>query len=166
MFKKFNLLNSIDLSVGIADREKAEKVKVLQSTFEQGRMTRRSFMMGALALGVSMTAATGLVSRAEAATPKKGGRLRIGLTGGSTSDILDPGQILDLYMLNVQFGQIRNGLTEVAADGSLIPELAESWEASADAKVWTFKIRQGVEFHNGKTLDHFTHRKSKFCCYK
>ena len=31
--------------------------------------------------------------------------------------------------------------------------LAESLEASADAKTWRFKIRKGVEFHNGKTLD-------------
>ncbi len=33
-----------------------------------------------------------------------------------------------------------------------MPELAESWEASADVKTWVFKIRTGVEFHNGKTL--------------
>ena len=100
-----------------------------------------------------MTAASMLVTKAEAATPKKGGRLRIGITGGATSDILDPGQILDSYMINVQFGQLRNGLTEVAPTGELIPELAESWEASADAKTWSFKIRQGVEFQNGKSLD-------------
>jgi ABC-type transport system substrate-binding protein len=31
--------------------------------------------------------------------------------------------------------------------------VAESWDASDDAVQWTFKIRQGVEFHNGKTLD-------------
>ncbi len=152
MFRKFNLLKPIDLSLGIADREQVEKVKMLQNSFEQGEMSRRSFMMGAVALGVSMTAASGLLSRAEAATPQKGGRLRIGLTGDSTSDILDPGQILDLYMLNVQFGQVRNGLTEVAASGELIPELAESWDATADAKTWTFQIRKGVEFHNGKSL--------------
>ena len=152
MLRKFNLLNKIDLSLGIADREKANQVQRLQSDFETGGISRRGFMTGALALGVSMTAASALLSRAEAATPKKGGRARVGLTGGATSDTLDPGQILDLYMLNLQFGQLRNGLTEVASNGELIPELAESWDSSADAKTWTFKIRQGVEFSNGKSL--------------
>jgi peptide/nickel transport system substrate-binding protein len=31
--------------------------------------------------------------------------------------------------------------------------LAKSWESSADARNWTFKLRQGVQFHNGKTMD-------------
>ena len=153
MFKKFNILHPIDLSLGVIDREKAEKAKQLQTSFEHGGVSRRGFMTGAMALGVSMTAASALLNRAEAATPNKGGRLRVGLTGGATSDVLDPGQILDLYMIHLQFGQLRNGLTEVASDGNLIPELAESWDSSADAKVWTFQIRQGVEFHNGKSLD-------------
>ena len=30
--------------------------------------------------------------------------------------------------------------------------MAESWEASADAKTWTFNLRQGVTFHNGKAF--------------
>ncbi len=33
------------------------------------------------------------------------------------------------------------------------PGLAESWEANADGTIWTFKIRQGVTFHDGETLD-------------
>ncbi|MDN3720273.1 ABC transporter substrate-binding protein [Roseibium salinum] len=41
---------------------------------------------------------------------------------------------------------------EIAADGSLVGEVAESWEASPDAKEWTFKIRQGVEYHSGGTV--------------
>ena len=133
--------------------ETREQFARLQSSFENGRISRRNFISGALALGFSMTAASALVNKAEAATPKKGGRLRTALTGGATSDVMDPGQILDLYMISVQFGQLRNGLSEVAAEGNLIPELAESWEASSDAKTWTFQIRKGVEFHNGKTLD-------------
>ena len=40
----------------------------------------------------------------------------------------------------------------VAPDGSIEPRLAESVESSADAKTWHFKMRGGVEFHNGKTL--------------
>jgi len=34
-----------------------------------------------------------------------------------------------------------------------VPELAESWDPSPDAAQWTFKLRKGVEFHNGKTLE-------------
>ena len=49
--------------------------------------------------------------------------------------------------------QIRNCLTEVDDKGNILPELAKSWESSSDAKNWTFKLRQGVEFHNGKTLE-------------
>ena len=44
-----------------------------------------------------------------------------------------------------------NRLTEVDVDGSLIPELAEGWEASTDASEWTFKIRN-AEFHDGSKI--------------
>lgn len=145
--------NKIDLTTGVNDLEVADKIRDIQQSFETGKLSRRSFMSGALAMGVSLTAASAILNRVEAATPKKGGRLRVGLTGGATTDSLDPGQILDLYMIHLLFGQVRNGLTEVAADGKLTPELAESWDASADARTWNFKIRKGVEFHNGKSLD-------------
>ena len=142
----------VDLTDGISDLEVADKIKDIQQSFESGKLSRRSFMTGALAMGVSLTAASAILNRVEAATPKKGGRLRVGLTGGATTDTMDPGQILDLYMIHLQFGQLRNSLTEVAANGQLTPELAESWEASPDAKSWHFNIRKGVEFHNGKSL--------------
>ncbi len=145
--------DAVDLVNSITNKETASKVTDLKNCFEQGKITRRTFMSTALALGVSLTTAAGFVDRAMAAAPKKGGRFRIGLTGGATSDTLDPGQILDTYMNHLQFGQLRNCLTEVDPNGNLIPELAESWESSPDAKVWTFKIRKGVEFHNGKTMD-------------
>ena len=129
------------------------KINDLKSLFAAGKIDRRSFMSGAVALGLSVPAAMSIAATVKAATPKKGGRFRMGLTGGATSDDLDPATTLDSYMINVNYGQLRNCLTEIAPDGSLIGELAESWEPSADAASWTFKIRKGVEFHNGKTLD-------------
>ena len=129
------------------------ELKNLKSMLTAGRIGRRDFMMGALAMGATVSAASLMADKALAATPKKGGKLREAITGGASGDSLDPAQILDSYMIQVSFGMLRNCLTEIAADGSLIGELAESWDASDDATTWTFKIRKGVEFHNGKTLD-------------
>ena len=143
---------TMDPITAISDREAVDKINRLRSSLASGKIGRRGFMAASIALGLSATAASSMFNKAWAAA-KKGGRLRIGTTGGATSDVLDPGLILDSYMINVLFGQVRNNLTEVAATGDLVPELAESWDSTPDAKVWTFKIRQGVEFHNGKTLD-------------
>jgi peptide/nickel transport system substrate-binding protein len=48
---------------------------------------------------------------------------------------------------------LRNMLVEVDYQGNAVPELAESWEAAPGAAKWIFKLRKGVEFHNGKTMD-------------
>jgi peptide/nickel transport system substrate-binding protein len=142
-----------DLVSEVSDKETQIKVEELQSSFLSGKIGRRSFMTGALALGVSLTGASTVVEQALAATPKQGGRLRIGITGGATSDVLDPGQILDAYMINVSMGQVRPNMTKINPDGSVAADLVESWEPSNGAKTWKFNVRQGVEFHNGKTMD-------------
>lgn len=114
---------------------------------------RRQLLLGASALAA--VSGAGLLSssgKALAQTPKRGGRLRIGVSGASTTDSLDPRAITG-SMIGAMLGQLRNGLIEVNADGELIGELAESWEAVSDgADVWRLTIRQGVEFHSGKTL--------------
>ncbi len=145
--------NQNELDINSNDLLIDSNIRHLTHDFSGGKLSRREFISGALALGVSLSSAVSFVDTVQAATPKKGGRLRQGLTGGATGDVLDPGQTVDSYMINLLFGQVRNNLSEVAPNGELIPELAESWEASPDAKTWHFKVRQGVEFHNGKTLD-------------
>jgi peptide/nickel transport system substrate-binding protein len=115
-------------------------------------VSRREVMLGATATGLSTIIAGGMSSKAKAQTPKKGGRLRMAVPGGATTDVLDPGTWNDIYMQTVGFGPMRNNLAEVSPDNEVIPELAESWEPSRDAKNWTFKLRKGVEFHSGKTL--------------
>ncbi|MBI1385055.1 MAG: peptide ABC transporter substrate-binding protein [Rhizobiales bacterium] len=118
----------------------------------KGRMNRREFVQLAIAAGVTATAAETMFSTAARAEPKKGGHFVNALTGGGTKDVLDPAQTLDSYMINVSSGQLRNNLIEIGPDGQLTAELAESWEGSDNAATWAFKIRKGVEFHNGRTM--------------
>ena len=47
---------------------------------------------------------------------------------------------------------IYNRLMDVDDEFELQPELAESWESNADATEWTFKLREGVKFHDGHEL--------------
>ena len=131
-----------------------DKFELLQREFSQGRLSRRQFIKSATAMGLAAAIPNiVLTEQAMANTPKLGGTLRQGLSGGNTSDtlfgVLGNG---DSHQVNVQW-QLLNNLTEVNAAGDIVGELAQSWEASADAATWTFKLRKGVEFHNGKSLE-------------
>lgn len=127
-------------------------LKNLERLLANGKITRREFIARVSALGVMAAVSPALLAgEAKAAAPKKGGSMRIGATGGSTTDSMDPGTLTSTHNQLVNF-QIRNCLVEVDHNYDVIPELAESWEASPDAVTWTFKLRKGVEFHNGKTL--------------
>jgi peptide/nickel transport system substrate-binding protein len=125
-------------------------VKQQQAMLTQGLIDRRKFMTTAIAAGLTVPAALSLASQAIAATPKSGGLFRMGIAHGSTSDTLDSGTSENHFTLinGYTFG---NHLTEVGNDGQLIGELAESYE-SDDGQTWVFNLRQGVEFHNGKTM--------------
>ena len=117
-----------------------------------GRMDRREFLGRAAALGVTALGAnTLLASAAKAAGPQAGGTLRVGLQGGSTTDSMDPALATNQVALSVirLWGE---PLVELAEDGGLDGMVAESFEASADAKTWTFKIRSGITFSNGKAV--------------
>lgn len=128
-------------------------LKKLENLFKSGAISRRDFIARTSALGIAAAISPVLLGgKSYAASPKKGGRLTIGASGCSTSDTMDPAIIDTFFLQLLQQGQIRNALVEIDHKGEAIPELAESWEATPDAKVWTFKIRKGVEFHNGKTM--------------
>ncbi|MDO5653459.1 MAG: ABC transporter substrate-binding protein [Brachymonas sp.] len=44
-------------------------------------------------------------------------------------------------------------LTKIQPDGSILPLLAEKWEASPDQKIWTFHLRKDAKFHNGEPFN-------------
>lgn len=128
-------------------------LKELEHLFTEGKINRREFLARVSALGLAAAVSPAFLSTpAKAATPKKGGHFKIGIGHGSTTDTLDAALATDTYMQTFHRG-VCNYLTELDQNNKLIGELATGWEASKDAATWTFELRKGVTFHNGKTLD-------------
>src|SRR5215470_6364950 len=118
----------------------------------KGQMSRRDFVRLALATGMTVAAADAAFLKAARADPKKGGKFRIAVGSGATTDSLDPATFPDTFNGIWGWASIRSSLTEVLPDGSIVGDLAEHVEPSNGAKVWMFKLRKGVEFHNGKSV--------------
>jgi peptide/nickel transport system substrate-binding protein len=137
----------------MSDRVDGARLGLLTADVAAQRIGRRAFMERAVALGMGAAAAASLwSSQAAAATPKSGGRFRVALDDGNTTDVMDPGTYASRFMITTAHTH-RNFLTEIMPDNRVGGELAESWDVTPDAKTWTLKLRQGVEFHGGKTFD-------------
>ena len=113
-------------------------------------LDRRRFLVGASAIA-AYAAVPSIALREAHAAPKKGGRFRMGKGHGQTTDTLDPATYENGFTISLAHA-VHGYMTEVEADGSIAPSLAESWESSADATTWTFTLREGVTFHSGKAL--------------
>ena len=66
---------------------------------------------------------------------------------------LDPTAGAAAAIDEIGYANIFEGLTRIGATGEVLPALAESWEISDDGKVYTFKLRTGVKYHDGSDFD-------------
>jgi len=102
---------------------------------------------------VVMSCVLALCSAALAGEPKQGGVLRMYHRDSPGSASIHEEAT---YSTNVPFMPVFNNLViykqDVAQNSpdSIVPDLAESWSWSADKKTLTFKLRQGVKWHDGK----------------
>jgi peptide/nickel transport system substrate-binding protein len=118
----------------------------------KGRISRREFVGRAGALGMSTAMAGSLLATAaRAADPVKGGVLRAGVQGGQSTDSLDPALAASdvPFMINMTWGET---LVDVELNGTLGMRVAEEVSSNADATQWMFKIRKGIEYHDGGTI--------------
>ena len=119
-------------------------------------MSRRSLLRGAGVLGMGMSLGlTGLLSacgvaadEAEAGSGSaKGGTLTLGID--ATSAVSDPAFYTSLGDW-MAVDCICRGLTFISFETNDVqPDLAESWDISADNLTYTFHLRSGVTFHDG-----------------
>src|SRR5207247_8481724 len=96
--------------------------------------------------------ARGATDALEATAPKRGGTFRIGVSGGSAKDFID-GQ--NIVTRPDQARIVTGWETLVVFDSQFklkFDGLAEEMEANKKADVWTIRVHDGIEFHNGKTL--------------
>ncbi len=122
----------------------------IKNALRQGA-TRREVMSWLIAAGATIASAGSMVTAAGealAATPKKGGKVRFAWDQHGPADTLDP--ILVSSAIGIARGRLTyNNLTRMQEDLSVRAELAESFESNSSFTEWTFKIRKGVEWHDG-----------------
>ncbi len=82
---------------------------------------------------------------------KKGGRLRVGIVGGSAKDSLNAHNPVT-HPDECRAIQLYDTLATYNSDFRVELALAEEITPSPDARTWTIRLKQGVEFHNGKTV--------------
>src|SRR5579884_3897133 len=129
-----------------------------------GRISRRDFVrkgalmgMSSALIGAALSACGGANSShstaaasSAAPAPKKGGTLRV--ASQTPTAAINPITIADLggSTILAQTGDFL--VFDDALNRQLRPMLATSWSHNGDGSAWTFKLRQGVKFHNGQTM--------------
>jgi peptide/nickel transport system substrate-binding protein len=137
-----------------------QREQLVKDSVTGAAMSRRNVLTAGLgvAAGSLLLAACGggsggptLAAATKGATgkAKKGGLLRIGRPIASSAETLDPAGSLSAYEY---LGALYSRLVRSGTDGSSQPDLALTWESDRTASTWTFHLRQGVTFHDGKAF--------------
>ena len=96
-------------------------------------------------LGLALAVVLGLFG-----SPSYAQTLRIGLA--EDPDVLDP-TLARTFVGRIVFSALCDKLVDIDEKLNIVPQLATSWEWSADHKALTMKLRPGVTFQDGEKLD-------------
>jgi len=133
-----------------------------------GRLDRRDFLRHARRIGMAVPLVGALVipeamgaespgngtrlyayGQLRLRNPQSGGSIRVGMT--VPAGAINPLTVADAGGVAL-LSQAGEYLAVSDPDLMLRPMLAESWRPNEDGSVWTFTIRTGVKFHDGRTL--------------
>lgn len=124
------------------------------------RLSRRDMLQAGMGLataaavtGVSVPRVAGAPFSPAAPTlvrgqqAQRGGTLQMGLTADAEG--LDPAKVSSFSSVT-GFENVYSSLLRFDKGMNVIPELAEKWEISPDNLRYTFHLRKGIKFHNGR----------------
>ena len=114
------------------------------------RMKRMIAVLLSAVMALSLAACGGSQqSGEEGAAASSGSELLFGVPADASS--LDPHTQNDGYSEEIT-KMLYNTLFKFDENATPVPSLVESYEVSDDDLTWTFKLKEGVKFHNGKEL--------------
>lgn len=111
-------------------------------------LTRRGVLKLGAATGAASFFPTGPLA---AAKPRRGGHFVVALGHGNTADTLNPATWENQFT-NCLSNAVHGRLTEIAANGDLVGEVASGWEPADGAKTWRLDLRPGLTFHDGRSV--------------
>jgi peptide/nickel transport system substrate-binding protein len=149
--------------LGRLRQDQGEIANHIIDEFAAGRMSRRDFIRRATVVGITAPALGSILaacgSSASSSTSSSSGSSS---ATGAPGAVIKAGIVTPTAAINPVTVADQGGLDMLAQTGeylclssqglTLQPVLATSWTPNAAADVWTFKIRQGVKFHNGAPL--------------
>ena len=127
-----------------------------------GALGKRRWRMGGKSLAAALVVACLLMVGSHGATaqPKPAGEMRWALYVTFPPAWLDPAEVAVAGVMPFWvIYALHDALLKPMPENPMAPSLAESWTVSPDQKVYEFKLREGLKFHNG---DPFTAEDVKF----
>jgi peptide/nickel transport system substrate-binding protein len=127
-----------------------------ETTNREHELSRREFL-ATTGGAVAGAAALGLVGPVEAGKrhPKRGGTLKFGTRADARG--LDPHRntiyLVSMPLAATTMGLMDLGLMDLNLKSEPVPGIATEWDISKDLMTYTFKLRKGALFHNGREVD-------------
>ncbi|MDR7427535.1 MAG: ABC transporter substrate-binding protein [Armatimonadota bacterium] len=106
-------------------------------------------VIGRILMALSLAVWLMAGSAAAQQTPQPGGTIVMAL--GADPETLNPG-ITTGYAVGAVTANIFSGLIRLGPRGEILPQLATSWQVAPDGRTYTFTLRRGVRWHDGRTL--------------
>jgi peptide/nickel transport system substrate-binding protein len=151
--------------LGRLRRDQGEIANHIIDEFAAGRISRRDFIRRGTVVGISVPILGSVIAACGSSSSSSGAKASASSSStaaGAAGAVIKAGIVTPTAAINPVTVADQGGLDMLAQTGeylclstqtlTLTPVLATSWSPNSTADVWTFKIRQGVKFHNGAAL--------------